>query len=172
MYYCAPLDYSTNVNSLELIYVRKTLGSISHCHCGLDNSKLEFVWPISQVKRHGMVYFWICVFFKVFLFQHHIHKKILNIFFTNLHPICLQLNFNPIVQLKWIEIKFSWSGLQLNCNVVHTSISYMNELKVIKKHFHQDIYLFFIFFYVFSLGASKVDLLHVIPCIISSLPFG
>lgn len=80
----------------------------------------------SQVKTHGMVYFWICVFFK-FFFSNTIFKRRFWIL-TNLHPICLQLNFNPIVQLKWIEIKFSWSGLQLNCNVVHTSISYRNEL--------------------------------------------
>jgi len=146
MYYCAPLDYSTNVNSLELIYVRKTLGSISHCHCGLNNSKLEFVWPIPKWRGMEWCIFGF-VFFLKFFFSNTIFKRRFWIF-TNLHPICLQLIFNPIVQLKWIEIKFSWSGLQLNCNVVHTSISYTNELMPII-FFSTKIFVLSLFFWCF-----------------------
>jgi hypothetical protein len=93
-----------------------------------------------------MVYFWICVFFK-FFFSNTIFKRRFWIL-TNLHTICLQLNFNPIVQLKWIEIKFSWSGLQLNCNVVHTSISYRNELMSII-FFSTKVFVFSLFFWCF-----------------------
>ncbi len=59
----------------------------------------------SQVKRHGKVSFHIYIYiYKVFLFQHYIHKKILNTFFNNLHPILFLLNFNSNQYIEW---KFS-----------------------------------------------------------------
>jgi hypothetical protein len=77
---------------------RITLSSIS-CHCKLSSSKLKFIYLIPKWRGMERCFFGFAYLLS-FFFQHHIHKKILNTFFTNLHLICfnsIQLIFNPIV---------------------------------------------------------------------------
>jgi hypothetical protein len=69
------------------------------------------------MKKQKKVSFWICVILKVFFFQHHIHKKILNTLFINFafRFYLIQFNFNLIfiklnlvkLELKLVELEFN-----------------------------------------------------------------
>ncbi len=101
----------------------------------------------------------------------------MNTFSTNLHPIYLQLNFSPIVEFNWNSIQFNSNSIQCiwfqlnflnsiqfdlnsiqdDCNVVHTSNWYRDELmSLISKTFEKISYsmrVFVFFFNVFNLIA-------------------
>jgi len=64
----------------------------------------------------------------ILIFQHHIHKKVLKSFFINLHPICLQLNFTPIVELNLVELEFNSTKSKFNSNWI--AILFMPKLHI------------------------------------------
>jgi hypothetical protein len=126
---------------------------------------LEFFLPSFKWRCIKSYLFGFKSFFKKL---HHIHKKNFNIFFTNLHPISLQLNLKPIVELNFkilfnaefnlIKFKFNSSCIaMLFISQLHIGMNYIFHLKSIWKFFliHKGICYFLVFFYVFSPCAKR-----------------
>jgi hypothetical protein len=99
------------------------------------------------------------------------------------------LNLNPIVELNFVALKFNliylesikskcnWNSIQVALQCCSCCNFYRNELIFFISRTLGNfscstrIFIFFLFFYAFSLGANKKDLLHVTHCIISWLSF-
>jgi len=63
--------------------------------------------------------------------QHHKHKNIFNILYTNLHPISFQLILNPIefestlrICIQSTSIQFEFNAIQIAFNVIHSIFSF------------------------------------------------
>jgi hypothetical protein len=108
-----------------------------------------------------------------------------------LHQFASHLSLIKIwIQLNWIGIEYSWIQIQLieisfnvlefnlikskfNSNSTQVELNVVLVSRTLKNIFcFTRIYIFSLFFYAFSLGANKDNLLHVTNCITSSSPFG
>jgi hypothetical protein len=86
-----------------------TLSSISHKSLFGQFQNLNLFTPFQGKEAWKGVFWDLCLFY--FIFQHHIHVHILNIFLTNLHFFFfnkIRIQFN----LKFIN------SIQIVCNVI------------------------------------------------------
>jgi len=77
-------------------------------------------------------------FSKFVLFQHHIHKNVFNIFFTNLNPNFFLLNFN-IIQLN-LDPNAELNSNFIQCDSINFFIK--NQFNSIKYEFKSNLIQF------------------------------